>query len=279
VSILYLNETIDNFREAGYELGERYSKHTYTSAKVLPPGTKRRVREIMREEGVSANVHDHTSCAVAEICTTKYESPTTDRLAHWAGGVRPDFDYCATKCGANQVEVCQAASELDKRVVIEKAGKELRKLGYDKQVVTSATQAGLLLVKDGSLTIGELFTLAEQTGWQANNWPDKEALMHRTEQAITEDLGLSNEVVLGAVPVGQEWYVVMDGDVDGSNNELAVKWIRSRNRARIQVLNVNDLNGEDFDECVERLTSVSLDMQSRNEIEMSLIEIVNKKNK
>jgi len=152
----------------------------------------------------------------------------------------------------------------------------LRKLGYDKQVATSATQVGLLLVKDGSLTIGELFTLAEQTGWQANNWPDKETLMYRTEQAITKDLGLPREVVLGAVPVGQEWYIVMDGDVDGSNNELVVKWIRSRNRARIKVLNVKDLNGEDFDKCVEELTSASLNMQSREEIEFSLKEIVSK---
>ncbi len=230
----------------------------------------------MREEGVPANVHDHTSCAVAEICTTIYGDPTTDRLAHWAGGVESDFEYCATKCGANQVEVCCAASKMDQSIVIEKAEKVLRKLGYDKQVVTSATQVGLLLVKDGSLTIGELFTLAEQTGWQANNWPDKETLMYRTEQAITKDLGLPKEVVLGAVPVGQEWYIVMDGDVDGSNNELVVKWIRSRSRARIKVLNVKDLNGEDFDKCVEELTSASLNMQSREEIEFSLKEIVSK---
>lgn len=275
---VYQPETIDNFREAGYELGERYSRHTYTPAKVLPPGTKIRVREITREEGISANVHDHTSCAVAEICTTMYKDPTTDRLAHWAGGVRSDFEYCVTKCSADQVKVCHAASELDQDVVIERAEKALQKLGYDKQVVTSATQAGLLLVKDGSLTIGELFTLAEQTGWQANNWPDRDALMYRTEQAVTEDLGLPKEVVLGAVPVGQEWYVVMNGDIDRSNNELVVKWIRSRNRARIQVLNVDDLNGEGFDKCVEKLTSASLNMQSRDEIEMSLKEIVIKKN-
>lgn len=273
---VYQPETINNFREAGYELGERYSKHTYFPAKVLPPGIKMRVREIMREEGVPANVHDHTSCAVAEICTTIYGDPTTDRLAHWAGGVESDFEYCATKCGANQVEVCCATSKLDQSIVIEKAEKVLRNLGYDKQVVTSATQVGLLLVKDGSLTIGELFTLAEQTGWQANNWPDKETLMYRTEQAITKDLGLPKEVVLGAVPVGQEWYIVIDGDVDGSNNELVVKWIRSRNRARIKVLNVKDLNGEDFDKCVEKLTSASLNMQSREEIEFSLKEIVSK---
>lgn len=275
---VYQPETIDNFKKAGYELGERYSKHTYTPAKVLPPGTKIRVREIMKEEGISANVHDHTSCAVAEICTTIYGDPTTDRLAHWAGGVKPDFEYCMTKCGADQIKVCRAASELDQSVIIEKAEKELHKLGYKNRVVTSATQAGLLLVKDGSLTIGELFTLAEQTGWQANNWPDREALMYRTEQAVTEDLGLPKEVVLGAIPVGQEWYVVMNGNVDGNNNELAVKWIRSRNRARIQVINVDDLNGDGFGKCVEKLVSASLNMQSRDEIELTLKEILCKKN-
>lgn len=275
---VYQPETIDNFRKAGYDLGELYKNHTYSPAKVLPHNTKRMVREIMREEGISANVHDHTSCAVAEICTEIYKDPTTDRLAHWAGGINADFDYCETKCDASQVAVCRSVSKLDPDVVIGRAEKVLKDFGYDNQVIPSLTQAGLLLVKDGSLTIGELFTLAEQTGWQVNNWPNKEGVMYRTKQAITEDLGLSDEVILGAVPVGQEWYVVLNGDVDGEGNTLAVRWIRSRNRARIQVLNVNEIENGHIGECADRLNAASFDIQSREEIEKSLQEIIDGKN-
>jgi DNA repair photolyase len=273
---VYQPDTIENFRKAGFELGELYKNHTYAPAKVLPPYTKRRVRGIMKEEGVRANVHDHTSCAVAEICTNVYGNPTADRLAHWAGGEQADFDYCKTKCSTTQVEVCNSASKVNTEIVVEKAEKELRKLGYDNHVLPSVTQAGLLLVKDGSLTIGELFTLTEQTGWQVNNWPSKEGVIYRTKQAVTEDLGLPDKVILGAVPVGQEWYVVLDGDIDGKGNSLAVKWIRSRNRARIQVLDVKELDDKNFERSVDRLSSVSHGIQSRDDIKGSLQEIIDR---
>jgi hypothetical protein len=269
---VYQPETIEAFERAGYHLSDLYKNNKYPPAKVLPKNVKGTVRRIMREEGVEANVHDHTSCAVAEISTVVYEDPTPDRLAHWAGDVEPDFDYCRSKCHPEQLKICQEVSERKVSKVIKDAQKALTEIGYQYEIVPSLTQAGMLLVKNGSLTIGEVFTLTERCGWQVNNWPDKEALMYRTHQAVVQDLGKPENKVLGAIPVGQEWYVFLNGDIDGEGNQLAIKWIRSRNRARIQAVDAKTVLG-DIGACADRLSSLSLGLQSRQEIKDALEQI------
>ncbi|MBU0570308.1 hypothetical protein KKB40_06075, partial [Patescibacteria group bacterium] len=146
---VYQPETIEVFEKAGYHLSDLYRNNKYPPAKVLPKNVKGTVRQIMREEGVGANVHDHTSCAVAEISTVVYGDPTPDRLAHWAGDVKPNFDYCQSKCHPKQLVICKRTSERKVNEVIKDAQEALIKIGYQHEIVPSLTQAGMLLVKGG----------------------------------------------------------------------------------------------------------------------------------
>ena len=54
-------------------------------------------------------------------------------------------------------------------------------------------------------------------------------------------MGLSFEDnFVNAVPIDQEWIVIVKDNLDGRGNTLTTKWIRSRNRARIQVMTLNE---------------------------------------
>lgn len=235
------NFTAEEFARAGYPLDDIYSHNKYPVAKVLPEDIRPTVRRIMAEEGVKAVIHDHTSCAVAQILTTVYETQKTDRLAHWAGQDATTFDYCSTYCDNRQVKVCQSTSQAEKKAIIQKAESALKRLGFSNKITTSDTQTGLLLVIDGALPIDVLFHLYEATGWTVNNWPNYETVMSLSREVVQKKMKQPPGKVLGAVPVGQEWSVIVDGDLDGQNNELTAKWIRSQNRARIQVIDINEL--------------------------------------
>lgn len=286
---VYRGSTAEAFAKAGYPLPPGYTEIDYPVAKILPEGVKKLVRQVAHNEGVNVPVHDHTSCAVSQLMTLKYNQPTPDRLAHWLGDTKPKFEsYCSEFCDKRQMAVCRRKSEEDPQKVAELAKHKLEITGYpDYEVIPSATQAGLLLVKGddkhpGSFLIGQLFTVAESTGWYVNNLPSYEGLVHRSRQALEEDMGLMNfdSVFVGAVLVGQEWHVFIDGDIDQRGNELTVRWLRSRNRARIQVENAQQLlNLNKLSEIEERFMEKSTaagQLQTREEFSNQLSDLAQK---
>lgn len=284
---VYRGSTAEAFAKAGYPLPPEYTEIDYPVAKILPEGVKRLVRQVARSEGVNVPVHDHTSCAVSQLMTLRYNQPTPDRLAHWSGDTKPKFEsYCSEFCDERQMAVCRRKSEENPQKVAELAKRKLEITGYpDYEVIPSATQAGLLLVKGddkhpGSFLIEQLFTVAESTGWYVNNLPSYEGLVHRSRQAIEEDMGLTNfdSVFVGAVLVGQEWQVFIDGDIDQRGNALTVRWLRSRNRARIQVENAQqllNLNGlREIEERFMEKSTAAGQLQTRTELSNQLSNLV-----
>lgn len=247
---VYQDYTADAFVKAGYPLPPEYTEINYPVAKILPEDVRRLVRQVTLNEGIRNPVHDHTSCAISQLMTLKYNQSTPDRLAHWSGETDPKFgSYCSVFCDPKQIAVCKSKSQETPQAVVDLAKNKLTRIGYpDYEVIPSATQTGLLLVKGdnehaGSFLIEQLFTVAENAGWYVNNLPSYEGLIHRSRQAMEEDMGLNNfdSVFVGAILVGQEWHVFIDGEIDHHGNELTVRWLRSRNRARIQVENAQQL--------------------------------------
>ena len=114
----------------------------------------------------------------------------------------------------------------------------------------------------------QIFTVEEACGWDVNNLPTHSGLLHRGRQAFAKGLSVDfDRVFIGAVLVGQEWYVFLNGVVDRMNNEVAARWLRSRNRARIQVCNAQDLLVPVLRADIERrLVSLSYGLQSNEEI-------------
>ena len=286
---VYQEQTADAFAKAGYPLPPEYTEINYPVAKILPEDVKRLVRQVALNEGIQNPVHDHTSCAVSQLMTLKYNQPTPDRLAHWSGETEPKFDsYCSEFCNPNQIAVCRLKSQENPQMVANLAKGKLERIGYpDYEVIPSATQAGLLLVKGdskhaGSFLIEQLFTVAENAGWYVNNLSSYEGLMHRSRQAIEEDMGLNNfdSVFVGAVLVGQEWHVFIDGEIDHHGNELTVRWLRSRNRARIQVENAQQLlDHSNLGEIEKRFMDKSKivgQLQTREELSSQLSDLEQK---
>ncbi|MGB0108208.1 MAG: hypothetical protein WBP52_06870, partial [Terriglobales bacterium] len=254
---VYHPYTIEAFNRAGHTLPTSYIGVDYSVAKTLPESIRALVRYVAAAMGVRVPIHDHTSCAVAHVMTTVYSRPTADRLAHWAGSETPQFQsYCAAFCDQRQIAVCMARSSQGSEVAIGLAKEELRRITYASyDVIPSVTQAGLLLVVGASLLADQLFCLEEACGWDVNNLPSFEGLVHRSRQALEEGLNVQfDSVFVDAFLVGQELHVFLDGVVDGMRNELAVRWLRGKNRARIQVVDAHSL----CDDRAGRLAEVQL---------------------
>lgn len=240
-------DTAEAFARAGYPLPEIYLNHKYPVVKVLPDEVRETVRRIVNEECPTTQVHDHTTCAVSDIMTRRYSIPSFDTLSHWTNSLGLAFDKCESFCPADQMVNCKAIFE-NPRVAIEKAKTVLARMGYPNDVVLSNQQEGLLLVQNGYLTISELFTIMRETGLKADNLPDLEAITYRVREAFDTELkGQANKLV-GCIQAGQEWYIVIDGKIDGTeNNFLALKWARSYARCRIpETVDINSIGSADM---------------------------------
>ena len=286
---VYRGVTAEAFSKAGYPLPPEYTAIDYPVAKILPDGIKKLVRQVASDMGISTPVHNNTSCAVSQLMTLKYHQPTPDRLAHWSGDTKPKFEsVCSAYCHRDQLAVCKEKSEESPQKVAELAKRKLERMGYpDYRVIPSVTQAGLLLVegnykRPGSFLIEQLFAVSESSGWYVNNLPSYEGLVHRSRQAIEEDMGLTdfNSIFAGAILVGQEWHVFVDGTIDQWNNELAARWLRSRNRARIQVENARQLlSPAGFEEIKKRFMKSSQEagqLQTEKELSEQLFDLLRK---
>lgn len=241
---VYRPYTVEAFQRAGYPLPDSYLAVDYNVAKTLPESVRRLVRSTAAGAGLTVPIHDHTSCAVAHTMTTFYRCARADRLAHWAGDVEPKFQrYCVEFCDSRQIAMCKGKSMQGWKEATRLAEEQLKRIGFAGVVVTpSVSQAGLLLVVGASLLADQLFTVEEACGWDVDNLPGYEGLVHRSRQALEQGLGVSfDSVFVDAILVGQEWHMFVDGVIDGGNNELAVRWLRGRNRARIQIHNARTL--------------------------------------
>lgn len=240
-------DTVEAFARAGYALPEIYLNHKYPVVKVLPDEIRETVRRIVREICPTTQVHDHTTCAVSDIMTRRYMIPSFDTLAHWTNSLGLAFDKCASFCPVDQMMNCKGVFE-NPEVAIEKAKTVLARMGYANEVVLSNQQGGLLLVNDGYLTISELFTITRETGLKTDNLPDLEAITYRVREAFDAELkGQANKLV-GCILAGQEWYIVIDGKIDGTeNNFLALKWARGFARCRIpETVDINSIGSTEM---------------------------------
>jgi len=286
------NFTPDAFDKAGYSLNETYDTK-YAAAKVNPKDIKERVARIAQDIDFKGKVQYHNSCAISQLMTTRYNKPTDDRLAHWqspSGEVRIK-NYCSQFCPPEQMKICTATMKKSPDEVMEtahqaldiikqaqiKAGKE----PTDMRIVRSIEFPNMLLVENGSLLIEELFLIEEMCGWDVNCLPNREGVKYRSQQAIGIDMGLDYRgIYVGELKVGQEWYVVVNGEVDGNQNKTLLSWLRGRNRARMNIIDINSIQEyESYVSILENLGTRSFGLQSKAEIvaELDGIKLKNKK--
>lgn len=241
-------DTAESFAGAGYPLPDIYLNHKYPVVKVLPDEVRETVRRVVGEICPTTQVHDHTTCAVSDIMTRRYGVASFDTLSHWTNSLGLAFDKCESFCPADQMVNCRTVFE-SPMVAIEKAKAVLTRMGYPgHEVVLSNRQEGLLLVQNGYLTISELFTIMRETGFKADNLPNLESITYRVREAFDAELKGQADKLVGCVQAGQEWYIVTDGKIDGTeNNFLALKWARSYARCRIpETVDINSIGSAEM---------------------------------
>ncbi len=281
------NFTHDAFRRAGHPLDENIYRTEYAAAKITPNGIKARVRAIADEIGFKATIQSHNSCAIAQIMSIHYGVPTPDRIAHWQspGGEVRIHSYCTPHCPAEQRANCQRKIDQDMAVAIADATRALRtvieaqkqvgKIPPEMRVIRSIEFPHMLLIKNGSLLIEELFLLEQSAGVDINNLPTKEGLRYRSMQAIEIDMGLDfTEIYRGEILIGQEWYVVVNDVLDETGNNTLLRWMRGRNRARVNIINIRDLQSSGrIDDLLDRLELRTFGLQTREQLYTELIQI------
>lgn len=271
-------DTAELFKKAGYPLSELYLRDGYSTAKILQPNLRRKVREIARSIDPAILVYDHSSCSTAAIATTVYNSPSYDSLPHWSTPEGYDFDNCAGYCLPEQIAVCKQRTE-SKSEVVNTARQVLDRIGHnDKEILISDHQPNTLLVKDGILTFQELITIMRETGWRVDNLPNREGMLHRLNQAFERDLRVGLDKLKGLIQVGQQWYLFVDGNVDGTyNNVNTLRFSRSATRARIpHTYNTQILSANMVSELATFMASESLRPDEIQRVEKEINEILNK---
>ena len=271
-------DTPELFKRAGYPLSELYLRDGYSTAKILQPNLRRKVREIAHSIDPEILVYDHSSCATASIATTIYNNPSFDTLPHWSTPDGYDFDNCAGFCLPKQLAVCKQRTEA-KSEVLEIARNVLDKIGHnDKSILISEHQPNTLLVNNGILTFQELITVMRETGWRVDNLPNREGMMYRLNGAFETDLHTDINKLKGLIKVGQQWYLFVDGNIDGTyNNVNTLRFSRSATRTRIpHIYNTQILSGEMVSELATFMASESLRPEEIQRIEKEITEILNK---
>jgi DNA repair photolyase len=273
--------TVDNFEKAGYSLANEYKQDIYSLAKSMPVDYKPIVREIAESINYPAVVHSHTTCAVTDLTTRKYNRKKPDRFPHWFNHNAPAFSDCG-HCPAVQKKECQKAANTPYDVVADRARTALDHIGYSHLGVEEAHAVSkLLLIKDGSLAYEELAYIREQTGWYTDNLPSREGFLGRAKPAIERDMTFNGikykyeDVIAGEFLVDQEWQVIFKMDDDRLNN-YALRWLRSRVRNRIQGISIKELTATEsaISNHAERLAAKSYGQHITEEIQILLNKIV-----
>lgn len=239
--------TPDVFAKAGYELAQEYVNEHYETAKVAPESLDKVVSRVAFDKGVQVQVMPHTSCVIARIMTERYDDPRPDKLAHWVSHEVPGvlFDSHCANCGSAQIAACKSAyaQTHQPESAIRRARAVLDRLGHqDGDVRFSEHQDGYLLLDGLSLTYGELSFVRQATGLYVNNLPSQNAFIARTVEVLTKELKTNAfERIVGTVRAGEEWVLFVDGDVDGNNNRNTARRVRSKNVARVQVIEAQRL--------------------------------------
>lgn len=270
--------TLDAFKKAGYELPGNYAEDIYSIAKAMPRDYKTWVRQIAQQLEIDAVVHDHTSCAIADLTTRYYRSPRPDRFAHWVSHSAEPFCDCG-HCPTEQRQQCECVANNDWELISAKAQSALRAIGYpDLKVTNSVNISGLLLVMGGELSYEEFSYLKEQVGWYCDNLPSPEGLFNISAKTINEDvkplLGKDAQTIIhGAVLVGQEWQMILK---NCSTAELKIieRWLRARLRHRVSIHRLESLKTADLARVVDDFTQKSHGIQTRAQIADSLRELI-----
>lgn len=266
------------FESAGFPLGDLYIRDGYPVAKIIQPDLRQKVRGIALSVSKDIAVYDHASCATSAITTTIYGKPTHDPLPHWIVPTGLDFDNCSKFCFPQQMSVCKERVEA-KDKVLKTARATLDRIGHaDKDIAISEHQPNTLLIKDGILTFQELITIMRETGWRADNLPNREGMIYRLKQAFEKDLNTSIDKLKGLIQVGQQWYLFVDGKIDGTyNNVNTLRFSRSATRTRIpHTYDTQTIRGEKMIVDMARyMASESLRPNEIMRIKDEIYEIVN----
>jgi len=272
--------TFDNFEKAGYPLPDEYRQDVYSLAKAMPVDYKPIVRKLAQEINYPAVVHSHTTCAVADLATRTYNYRRPDRFPHWFSHSAPAFSDCG-HCLGEQKKECQAAHSTEFASIATRARAALDHIGYQQlEVEESTTVPKLLLVKSGALSYEELAYVREQTGWYADNLPDREGFLWRARHAIEADMTFDGkkltyeDVVATEFLVGQEWHVVLRLP-DERLNKTALRWLRSRVRNRIQGFSVDELKQKGTGYYAKQLAAKSGGALEASALELMLGQFIN----
>lgn len=272
--------TAESFRKAGYDLPEEYTRDVYSLAKAMPVDYKPLVRKIAGEMDYPAVVHDHTTCAVADLANRMYGRRSPDRFPRWFNHNLHTFSDCG-HCPPIQKHECEKAFSMPFAEVASKARAALSHIGYPHlDVEESTTVPKLLLVKDGALCFEELACLRERCGWYVDNLPNHQGFLMRAIPAIESDMTYDNkklkyeDVIAGEVLVGQEWHVIFK-NADDRLNAITLRWLRSRVRNRVQEISLEDLKQKGIEHYANMLAHRSGNTASVDSLKTNLSEFIN----
>lgn len=243
--------TAELFAEAGRPLPESYASHDYTVAKKNDEEIARITRSEAKKLGIEVPIYEHTNCAVSYIQGQYYARQQWNKLAHWSmqapEGRVDDFEHCAEICPACQMKNCVERSQIPVEQMKQEVKFALIDMGLATsaqfesgayEIVQSVASPTLYLIKNAAFNVMQLFPIMEKVGVRVDNWPTREQFVMRSFEALQTHLGLSGSEIIGAVPFGQEWVLLVDGDLTGDDNVLASKYVRTTSRCRSNVLNI-----------------------------------------
>lgn len=265
--------TIDAFAKAGYPLDSSYSDQIYAPEKVMRDGFKELARSRAEALGIPVTVQNHTSCAISEIMTRFYSTPTSDRFAHW---IRPrglQFNDDCAHCPPDQKALCEADAQQDVEQVIQKAKLALERLGYpDLEIVESIDVPNTILVKDAVLLFDELTAIKESCRWFVDNLPNYEGMKLRINGALESDMHLvPRDHMIDIMLIGQEWHVIVkQGDLSNADIELMEKWIRSRSRHRARIITIESIQNGNLQEMMDQVIANSRNLQDPEDLKSKI---------
>lgn len=267
--------TLDAFIQAGYPLDDFYRQQIYSPAKTMAMGYKEIVRSRVAELGLDLLVHNHTSCAIAQVMTSHYDTPTSDRFAHWISPRGLEFDDDCAHCPTEQKSICVIDQQQQLADVVEKAKSALKKLGYPTvNVIPSINLPNTILIENGILTFEELTFVKEACRWYVDNLPNPAGMYHRLSQALAESMQLDiRNYLVGMLLLGQEWHIIIRKNDKSKEVQLIEKWIRSHSRHRCHVLLLEDLQLQGLEQTAKQFIEKSHGLQADEVITAEVIRL------
>ncbi len=244
-------ETASLFANVGYPLPADYAGHNYTVAKKNDPLISAMIYDQALRCGLQVPIYEHTNCAVSYIMTNTYAEPSWNKLAHWAlprkDGCQDDFDNCSQICPPKQMANCVERSnapeaeitrQIQEALIDMKLVPESSLTGGMVKVVRSEANNNLYLITNVALNVLQIFQVMERVGVRVDNLPNREQFIMRAVEAFGTHLSVDETKIVGAVQCGQEWVLLVNGDITNDGNELLTKYVRTTARCRCNVLDV-----------------------------------------